>query len=64
MEIHRDQSVAKLYLSQKKYIDKVLERFGMQNAKPVSTPLVAYFRLLASMSPQNDEEKEQIMCVP
>ena len=32
MEIHRDQSIGKLYLSWKKYIDKVLEHFGMLNA--------------------------------
>ena len=64
MEIHRDRSVGKLYLSQKNYIEKVLERFGMQNAKPVNTPLAAHFRLSAEMSPQNDEEKEQMMYVP
>ena len=29
MEIRRYRKVGKLYLSQKKYIGKVLERFGM-----------------------------------
>ena len=51
MEIHRDRSVGKLYLSQKKYIHKVMEHFGMQNAKPVNTPLATHFRLLVAMSP-------------
>ena len=64
MEIHRDRSVRKLCLSQKKYIDRVLERFGKQNVKPMSTPLIAHFRLSAVMSPQNDEEKEHMICVP
>ena len=35
----------------------------MQNAKSMSTPLAAHFRLSTAMSPQNDEEKQQIMCV-
>ena len=28
----------------------------MQNAKPVSTPLVAHFRLSSALSPQSDED--------
>ena len=39
MEIIRDRKAGKLYLSQKGYIEKVLHRFNMHNAKPVSTPL-------------------------
>ena len=58
MEIHRDQSVGKLYLSQKRYIEKLLEHFGMLDEKSVSTPLAAHFKLSAAMSPQTDEEKE------
>ena len=51
MEIHRDQKVGKLYLSQKNYIEKVLERFGRQGSKLVSTPLVAHFKLFNALSP-------------
>ena len=50
----------KLFLSQKRYIEKVLEYIGMQDAKPVGTPLAAHFKLSASLSPQN-ESKEQFM---
>uniref|UniRef100_A0A2N9F230 Reverse transcriptase Ty1/copia-type domain-containing protein n=1 Tax=Fagus sylvatica TaxID=28930 RepID=A0A2N9F230_FAGSY len=35
----------KLWLSQKNYIRKVLEKFSMLDAKPVSTPLANHFRL-------------------
>ena len=35
----------RLWLSQSVYVRKVLERFSMENAKPVSTPLVNHFRL-------------------
>jgi len=42
IEIHKNRQEGKLFLSQKKYI-KVLERFGMLDAKPVKTPLAAHF---------------------
>ncbi|KAG8477766.1 hypothetical protein CXB51_027752 [Gossypium anomalum] len=58
MEILRDRKASKLYLSQKEYIEKVLCRFNMQSAKPVSTPLVAHFRLSSTLSPQLNDEIE------
>lgn len=59
-KIHRDRQVGKLYLSQKKYIVKVLEHFGMKNPKLVSTPLASHFRLSASLSPKTKEEEDEI----
>jgi hypothetical protein len=41
MRITRDRKSHKLTLSQGEYIEKVLERFRMHNAKPVSTPLAS-----------------------
>ncbi|KAG8497793.1 hypothetical protein CXB51_007423 [Gossypium anomalum] len=64
MEILRDRKASKLYLSQKGYIEKVLCRFNMQSAKPVSTPLAAYFRLSSALSPQSDDEIEYMLHVP
>ena len=43
MKIHRNRQEGELFLSQKKYIEKVLERFGMLDANPVKTPLAAHF---------------------
>lgn len=37
MEIHRDKTLSKLWLSQSSYVGKVLERFNMQNGKLVNT---------------------------
>ena len=54
MEIHRDKEAEKLYLSQKNYFERVLEHFGMQDAKPVSTPLTSHFKLSAKLSPQTE----------
>ena len=45
MRITRDRKNHKLTLSQGEYIEKVLQRFRMQNAKPVSTPLAIHFKL-------------------
>ena len=51
MEIHRDREAGMLFLSQKSYIERVLECFGMQRSKLVSTPLATHFKLLANLSP-------------
>ncbi|KAG8486285.1 hypothetical protein CXB51_019701 [Gossypium anomalum] len=66
MEILRDRKASKLYLSQKGkgYIEKVICRFNMQSAKPVSTPLAAHFRLSSALSPQSDDEIECMSHVP
>ena len=45
MEISKERVIGRLWLSQSGYVRKVLERFRMENAKPVSTPLVNHFRL-------------------
>lgn len=45
IEITRDRPNGKLYLSQKDSVDKVLDRFKMKDAEPVSTPLAGKFRL-------------------
>ena len=52
MRIKRDMENQKLTLSQGEYIEKVLERFGMQNAKLVSTPLESHFKLTKEMCPK------------
>ena len=60
MEIRRDRKAGKLWLSQKKYISKVLKKFNMQNAKPVSTPLAGHFSLSDSQCLSMDEEIEEM----
>lgn len=64
LEIHWDKKAANLYLLQKKYVEKVLERFGMKNYKPVSTPLAAHFRLSIALSLQSKEEKQFMSRIP
>ena len=52
MRITRDKKNSKLTLSRGEYIEKVLERFRMQNAKPVSTSLASHFKLTKEMCPK------------
>eukprot|EP00253_Pinus_taeda_P020701 PITA_20701 len=58
MEIFRDRSNGKLWLSQQKYIEKIVLRFGMNTVKPVSVPLASHFKLSSSLHPNTDEQKE------
>jgi hypothetical protein len=64
MRITRDRKNHKLTLSQGEYIEKVLERFRMQNAKPVSTPLANHFKLTKEMCLQTQEEIEYMSRIP
>ncbi|KAE8669591.1 hypothetical protein F3Y22_tig00112230pilonHSYRG00138 [Hibiscus syriacus] len=64
MEICRDRDSRKLRLSQRGYVEKMLERFAMSSAKPVSTPLANHFKLSSEQSPKTDKEAEDMAKVP
>jgi len=64
MEIQQNRNTDTLFLSQKKYIESVLEHFCMQNAKTVTTPLAAHFKLSTTLSPQTKDKVEQMSHVP
>ena len=64
MRIKRDTNSRTLLLSQDKYINKVLSRFNMQNAKVVSTPWGVHFRLSKEQSPKTEEERAYMAMVP
>jgi hypothetical protein len=58
MEIIKDRKYELLYLSKNNYIEKVLHRFNMHNAKPVSTPLAPHFKLSAKQCAEFDDDLE------
>jgi hypothetical protein len=64
MRITRDGKNRKLTLSQGEYIEKVLERFRMQNEKPISTPLASHFKLTKEMCHKTQEEIGYMSRVP
>lgn len=45
MKISRDRKSKKIWVSQKRYTEKLVEKFKMQNVKPVSTSLAGHFKL-------------------
>ena len=51
MTINRDRETPTLYINQHKYLESMLERFGMTNCKPIATPLEATYHQ------QTDEEE-------
>ncbi|CAJ2658330.1 unnamed protein product [Trifolium pratense] len=60
MRISRDRKNGKLWLSQHNYIEKVLERFNMSKAKPVSTPLAGHLKLSSEQCPTSEKDKEDM----
>ncbi|KAF3648202.1 hypothetical protein FXO37_19575 [Capsicum annuum] len=64
MQIVHDRKAKKLWLSQEKYIQKVLRRFNMDKAKVVSTPLAMHYKLSPEHCPSSDDEKEDKKKVP
>ena len=57
IDVIYDRHKREINLSQEHYVLKVLERFGMADAKLASTPLVHHFRLSSAMCPKTQEEK-------
>ena len=64
IRIIRDRKEKKLWLSQEHYIKRVLQRFHMEKAKVVSTPLATHFKLSSKQSPSNEDEKLYMQRVP
>ena len=62
--IIRDKANGTLKFSQSEYVKKVLSRFNMNEAKPVSTPLGSHFKLSKEQSPKTEEERDHMSKVP
>eukprot|EP00253_Pinus_taeda_P012555 PITA_12555 len=64
MEIKRDRAKRKLWLNQRKYVETILQRFNMQDSKPVKVPIPVGVRLSAEQCPRTQEEEEDMSRVP
>ena len=64
IEIIRDRSRGLLGLSQKGYIDRVLERFNMQCCSVSDAPIVKGDKLSERQCPKNDLERIQMKDIP
>ena len=56
MQIERNEDHNVLKISQKSYLYRVLNRFGMKDAKPVMTPIAHHFKLFVKQCPTTSEE--------
>ncbi|GAA0175945.1 hypothetical protein LIER_41998 [Lithospermum erythrorhizon] len=56
MEIKRNRAQRLLWLSQQKYVLRVLQRFNMESSKPVSFPLGTHFKMSSQLCPKNEVE--------
>ena len=63
MKIYRDRSGGTLNLSQELYIEKVLRRFRVNDAKPRNNPLSNHFKLSKEQSPKTAEERDHMTLV-
>eukprot|EP00253_Pinus_taeda_P005953 PITA_05953 len=64
MEIKRDQAKRKLRLNQRKYVETILQRFNMQDSKPVKVPILVGVRLSTEKCPKTQKEEEDMSHVP
>jgi hypothetical protein len=64
IEIHRDRTKGVLGLSQKAYIEKFLEKYGMHRCSPSPAPIVKGDRYGTFQCPKNQYEKDQMKAVP
>jgi hypothetical protein len=64
MEISRDRSNRKLWLSQSKYVKSVLDRFSMADCRPLCVPVSMGTKLSIDDCPKSPSEMEDMSRVP
>lgn len=65
IEIHMEKKNKSVWLTQKSYLEKVLEMFSMdEKTKPVCTPLAPHFKLSSSLFPSFQKEHDYMARVP
>ena len=64
IEVSRDMSNNSFTLSQKEYVKEMLERYGMEGAKPVKTPMARGAQYSTKQGPKDDKEREEMRRIP
>ncbi|KAH9769407.1 Integrase catalytic domain-containing protein [Citrus sinensis] len=64
VEMAKNRTTRTLFMSQEKYVKKVLEKFGMLNCKPVSTPMAAHFKLSSQQCPSIESKQTEMLKTP
>jgi ATP-binding cassette subfamily B (MDR/TAP) protein 1 len=58
MKISHDRPKKLLWLSQERYIEKVLERFNMKDTRFITSPLLGHHKLSSEQCPSSKEKEE------
>lgn len=64
MDIIRDRSTKKLWLTQRDYILKMLKKFNMQESKILATPLAVHLKFSDADKPKPMKERAEMKDVP
>ena len=59
IEILRDKEQSSLSINQLSYCEKVLKRFNLNNARPITLPIAQYFKLSSANSPKDSDLEHQ-----
>src|SRR5579871_1822030 len=64
IEIKRDRKNRTISLSQSKYIEDILKKYGIENCRPISTLIDINKKLSKEMCPKIPEEAQEIKNIP
>ncbi|CAK9816458.1 Retrovirus-related Pol polyprotein from transposon TNT 1-94 [Anthophora quadrimaculata] len=64
IRIERNGETGSIKLSQARYIEGLIAKFNMQNAKVVSTPMESNIKISKEMGPSNEEERIEMKKKP
>ena len=64
VRFNRDPATGNIHLSQRAYLEQMLERFGFQASNTRNTPLPAGIVLTESQSPQTEEDRKFMLDKP
>lgn len=64
VKINRKKEFGTISISQERYINDMLERFGLNECKPAKTPIDVNQKISSEMSPGTEEEAEEMSKIP
>ena len=60
ISVQREGATGRIHLSQKKYVEDLIEKFDMEQAKAVSTPIEPNLKITKEASPSTEEERPEM----
>jgi len=64
IEVRRIREEQRILLSQRSYIDSILQCYGLDNLKPISTPMDPNVKLMSAQSPMTTDDITKMRDVP